>query len=245
MKHEKERLKFSENDFDHSNWLSFNGKTIVQSMRKRPCYAELHSCKHKITSVYLFFPKDLKECQKEFMKWLINESFLKSVYVTKDIEEGLKYGFELKTGVDITLFKVASIMLREPVETIVDARFWHELVGMGYSGIEAYSIQVSFKKIKIENIEILIKNPEGDGHRGLPTNLSFKDYNLKYEKVGISLKSNADISYFNAGIRFIKSIRISDLALIKGLEDLNLEHYRKTFKFSKENLDTILKNKGK
>lgn len=206
IKFKKERGDFckevSEKSGRHSNWLEVGTEGgWTRKFVAEPCYADIH-CRSiaPLSNVYFTFSsKDVVEIGKRrliiYYQWLLNESFLADYYETKDPREGLKYGFGVKTEIDITLFKVASIALREPIEQQNYLDNWFYLRRKGFSNLESY--------ILLANIYIedgFVYNIDGDGHRALPGRLKTSFYkDLPIKKKGKSLYKDKMIGYFSVG----------------------------------------------
>lgn len=99
--------------------------------------------------VFLFFPKYLYKDygMREYLDYIVNESVFKDAHLTKDVEEGMQYGFEIDVSKPVEYLKPGAIALRRAFEITGNSKAFSLLVNGGVMSKEDAYIavqQVSF-----------------------------------------------------------------------------------------------------
>ena len=77
---------------------------------------------------------------RPFLRWLLNDSLVSDIFVTKDVEAALKRGIIITPHVNIDKLACGVIMLRTLTEHVGQLPSWHGLVKRGVSPDMAYLI---------------------------------------------------------------------------------------------------------
>lgn len=220
------------------NTLAFdaNGEEIKQfTLYQTYCYAHITyvsdvPCEYLFT----FFGKDTyfdpdRICS--WANWVINKSFYKDAFITKDVEEGLKYGFQINTHVDRATMQGGMFALRHIFEF---RKFWSwsDFINRGYDEYQSYALATH---IYISGSNIY-NNPSNFNHFVMQKWSAFDTYLGKY-------KSNNE-KYNKPLCEGFNGIPNFSPTMWGCKEKYNLEDkYDKiglTTKFTKENCDKLI-----
>lgn len=114
-----------------------------------------------------------RESFKPFIHWLVNESPYADVFITKDPDDILKYGYVLRTDKPYDLVACALIASRLPTENYnrdlsIRYRLWEKFRELGFNGSESFVLSHVFNTEKVgKNLFPIIYNPLYSGHASL------------------------------------------------------------------------------
>lgn len=131
----------------HSSWAVeyTNGESKFNA--EAPCYYSLFSGIHgsKLSILVVFFGKDKfkkRPWLKDWCDFIINRSFFSKAFITKDVKEGLKYGFEVNLEEDAMFVRGAMMTLRWAFEHTGFS--WGQIRDMGFSEVESFGLAMNY-----------------------------------------------------------------------------------------------------
>lgn len=150
MDHLEERIRFMDEVQDCENWsgnalaLDENGQENF-SFSDCICYSGITQESFlKAHYLYIFFSAAfVTKAGEKYAHWLINDSPYQDSFLTKDVEEGIRYGFSVDTSQQRHWMEASIMMLRQGFER-GDKWSWSKFKEIGCSGMEAYVLACHF-----------------------------------------------------------------------------------------------------
>lgn len=179
---------------------------------------------------------------QEWTDWVVNESFFKDVFITKDVDVWQKYGGFVRTDVERHMMEGALTFLREGFDEWVWD--WYLFVEMGYTPTESYALA---RHAHISTGSV-VPHSCNTGHTLINAGRPFGRYGFDYvvpseDKLseGYQCKRNHLNSHHfdNSGSRMWENFVFPETA--RGTEKDVWGNIPYTYPVTKKNLDTILK----
>lgn len=109
----------------HSNTLIVDeGGNKLDMFLEGACYAHLRSGVRKDTRLFLLFPKHPCPSTKECVSWVIRSELFGEAFLTKNFDEGMKWGFEIDVSKPTNFIFSAMAAIRMPWEAFNSYDCW-------------------------------------------------------------------------------------------------------------------------
>lgn len=172
----------AKNSLMSSAWALVNNKNIVHSKKYAACYAQITlymaggiknlSIFH--SSYKRYVPEYLLETYFKVCNWIVNDSPFSKVFLTKNIGEGLEYGFEIDTTCSLSHIVTANTAMRNLVEHHGELTGIKWMLDKGFSVAEAFFIGVMI--YKKEGDKKLYWHDPSSGHSIMNLSYSAQEY---------------------------------------------------------------------
>lgn len=237
-----QRTQFQKVIAEHSTALYWDEQQkVIQNLRSSSCMSMITYGEKQITECFQFCRKSSQDVSKSWHDYLINRSCFSSAYITKDVKEGYKTGFELDCTVDRAMFQGAIIAFRHPVEF----EYWDfdRFVDEGFSEDEAFALATNFV---VEGGEI---RPAGENSNHVVVNRysPFEAYLGKhYSPCGESFSSGVKSYAIQTSFRWYAGKRMEfDFNSLAGAAVAHKNifghtHMKKPISATKENMQKLL-----
>lgn len=179
----KEREDFQKKSIGHSNTLAFDKdrhQIYKFTATEQACYAHItYSPNISCEYLFIFFGKDTYfnlDRIKSWSDWVINKSFYRDAFITKDVKEGLKYGFQIDTHIDRATMQGGMFALRHIFE-FKKRWCWQDFIDLGYDEYESYALASNV----IVHYKKLINNHSNTNHYVIQKDEPFSRYLGKHK----------------------------------------------------------------
>ena len=152
---------------------------IINNMNAAICFSDLFKFDQRKpcdTLFVSFLPWMWKRNHAEaWVEWVVNHSFFKDVFITKDVYTWGEYGGLVRTDVDRTMMEGALSLLREAFDDW--QHHWYKFVLFGFSPNEAYALS---RHMIISEEGDLQQHFPNSGHTLIPPGRPLNLYHFTY-----------------------------------------------------------------